>query len=293
MPTVQQSIEISVPVHTAYNQLTHFEEYPHFMQDIETVQQLDDTHLHWSSRLSYQTMEWDSEITEQVPDRCIAWRNLNGPAQAGKVELQAVGPDKARVTLTIEADADQVAGAPHGNSEAAMTQRLEQDLMRFKQFIETSGSDARSQPVATSSYAAGSEGWAGDEDPAEPVVSAARDNTGTGAGTGAGTPDRQPASTYEPSPEPEADEIMLAAASLSQASDEQAEDGRFSVAEEQNFDQQSDQARRVGQMPQNSDAAGANPPDAMAQSMKREEEDQQEAKGKVRQSIERAVPPSE
>jgi hypothetical protein len=174
MTRVQQSIEISVPVHTAYHQLTQFEDYPHFMQDVETVHQLDDTHLRWSTKLSYQTLEWDAEITEQLPDRCIAWRNLSGPSKAGKVELQPLGSEKARVTFTMECEPSEILAAPEGNAEAVMAQQLEQDLARFKAFIETRGAQAGSAPVPTSSYAAGSEGWDGNEDPAEPALSSAR-----------------------------------------------------------------------------------------------------------------------
>ncbi|HJV81202.1 SRPBCC family protein [Noviherbaspirillum sp.] len=136
MTRIQQSIEVGVPLHAAYQQLTCFEDYPRFMQDVDTVRQLDDTHLHWSSKLSYQTMEWDAEITEQQPDRCIAWRNTSGPSNAGRLELQAVGAAKARVTLTMECEPNTLLAAPDGNTEAMMAHRLEQDLACFKAYVE-------------------------------------------------------------------------------------------------------------------------------------------------------------
>lgn len=258
MARIQQSIEVGVPVHTVYHQLTQFEDYPRFMQDVETVHRLDDTHLHWSTRMSNRSVEWDAEITEQQPDRCIAWHNTSGPTNAGMVEVQPVGADKARVTLTIESEPDQVPGSPAGNSEASMAQRLEQDLARFKQLIEARGAESDAAP--TSSYAAGSEGWSGAEDPEQPVLSSTRN-------------------AAMPTP--------------ARTSDDEADDGRYSVAEEQNFDQQSDQARRVAQMPQDAGAPGATEPaEAMAKSLKH---DAQIAKDEtaLKQAIERAVPPSE
>lgn len=71
------------------------------------------------------------------------------------------------------------------------------------------------------------------------------------------------------SPPLQAEASMQSAASLSQSPDAKADEGQFSVAEEQNFDQQSDQARRVGQMPQNA-GPGANPSDAMAKAIQRD-----------------------
>jgi uncharacterized membrane protein len=270
MTRLQQSIEIGVPVHTAYHQLTQFENYPYFMQDVETVHRTDDTHLHWSTKLSYQIMEWDAEITEQLPDRCIAWRNVSGPTNAGKVELQPVGDEKARVTLTMECEPNDILVAPDGNIEAVMAQRLDQDLARCKAFIEARGAQSGSAPASTSSYAAGSEGWDNTEEAMQPEASSQAQK-------------------------PQAEHTMQSAPALSQSSDEKADDGQFCVAEEQNFDQQSDQARRVGQMPQDIGALGqgeANPSDAMAKSIQ-QDKPASEDKARLKQAIERAVPPSE
>jgi uncharacterized membrane protein len=139
MATIQQSIEIRVPVHAAYNQLTQFEDYPRFMEEVKTVQQLDDTHLHWTTIMSNRPVEWDAEITEQEPDRCIAWHNISSPTNAGRVELQPVGSDASRVVFTLESRPEQVPGSPAGNSEEAMAQRLKLDLARLRDVIEARG----------------------------------------------------------------------------------------------------------------------------------------------------------
>src|ERR1043165_10239098 len=75
---VQKSIEVKVPVRTAYNQWTQFEEFPHFMEGVKQVTQLDDTHLHWKAEIAGKEKEWDAEITEQTPDQRIAWRSRGG-----------------------------------------------------------------------------------------------------------------------------------------------------------------------------------------------------------------------
>jgi hypothetical protein len=198
---IQQSIDIKVPVHTAYNQLTQFEEYPRFMEEVQAVQQLDDTHLHWTTMMSNRPVEWDAEIIEQEPDRCIAWRNTSGPTNGGRVEVQSAGADASgaeasRVTFTLEAVLEQVPGSSAGNSEEELAQRLKLDLARLKDFIEARGAetgawrgeihDAQetapdsnaqapagqgSAPSPAVAYAAGSEGFSGDEEPTAPVTS--------------------------------------------------------------------------------------------------------------------------
>jgi uncharacterized membrane protein len=77
MERTEKSIEIGVPVHTAYNQWTQFEEFPRFMDGVKEVRQLDDTHLHWRASVAGKEKEWDAVITEQVPDRVISWRSTS------------------------------------------------------------------------------------------------------------------------------------------------------------------------------------------------------------------------
>jgi len=172
MATVRQSIDLRVPVHAAYRQLTQFEDYPQFMEEVEAVTQTDSTHLHWTTTMANRPVEWDAEITEQEADRCIAWHNTSGPSNSSRVELQPLGEDSARVTFTLQSEAQQVPGSATGIGEQDMAQRLKMDLARLKDLVERGG--ARSSPAPGSSYAAGSEGWAGDEDPTAPMTSAAR-----------------------------------------------------------------------------------------------------------------------
>ena len=141
MARIEQSIEINVPVSTAYHQLTQFEQYPRFMEDVEEVRQLDDTHLHWHTKAGNLDMEWDAEITQQVPDRCIAWRNLNGPRYEGRIELRPTDKDRTEVKLTMECDPKQQILAQHGDAQKAIVERTEHDLARFKKFIEKLGKE--------------------------------------------------------------------------------------------------------------------------------------------------------
>lgn len=275
MATIQQSIEVNVPVHAAYNQLTQFEEYPRFMEGVEEVRQLDDTHLHWHVKGCNQDMQWDAEITEQVPDRCIAWRNTSGPKNAGKVELQPTDSGKTKVTLHMDVDPQQLpeAGAQQENPLDAAAQRTEQDLARFKKFIESRGAETGEwrgevhhgqamQQAGAASSAAGSEG---PDESAAPGVTASTSTEGAQARA----PQIQAAQGEQPFP-PQQENEMQSPASLSSAAAGVQDQAQPPVAEEQSVDQQSQQARRVGQMP-DADSGPGQPTQAIARSLRREQ----------------------
>ena len=95
--TIEQTIEVQVPIATAYNQWTQFEEFPRFMEGVQEVRQMDDRRLHWGAEFGGETQEWDAEIVEQVPEERIAWRNTDGEDNAGIVTFHKldVGTERA------------------------------------------------------------------------------------------------------------------------------------------------------------------------------------------------------
>ena len=138
MATVCESIDIAVPVRTAYDQWTQFEEFPSFMADIREVRQLDATHLHWVAELGGRFEEWDAVITEQRPDECVAWRSTDGRRNAGVVRFAALGPALTRVTVELEHETDGVIEAV-GSAVGADDRRVRRDLEQFRDMIEARG----------------------------------------------------------------------------------------------------------------------------------------------------------
>jgi uncharacterized membrane protein len=138
MARVEKSIEVEVPVETAYNQWTQFEEFPQFMENVESVQQKDDTHLRWVAEVGGQQHAWDAEITEQVPDERIAWRSQGGVHQTGLVTFEPVGGERTKVTVEMEWE-PQGAKEKIGSAVGADTRGVAADLDRFKEFIEARG----------------------------------------------------------------------------------------------------------------------------------------------------------
>jgi len=138
--TIEHSIDVSVPVRTAYNQWTQFEEFPRFMEGVQQVTQLDDTHLHWQATVGGKDKEWDAMITEQVPDQRIAWTNTTGARNAGVVTFHRLAEDETRIMLQIDYEPEGVIENV-GDMVGVVSARIRGDLQRFKDFIESRGTE--------------------------------------------------------------------------------------------------------------------------------------------------------
>ncbi len=137
MSTVTQSIDVDVPVRTAYDQWTQFEEFPRFMEGVKEVHQHDERRLHWRAEIGGKEEAWEAEITHQEPDSRIAWRNTSGPYNAGLVSFQ---PDGGGTQVTLRIDYEpQGLVEKIGDALGFVSRRVEGDLERFKKFIEERG----------------------------------------------------------------------------------------------------------------------------------------------------------
>ena len=140
MPSVEESVEVEVPVSTAYNQWTQFEQFPSFMDGVEQVKQLDDTHLHWVASIGGHEEEWDAEITEQSPDKGIAWRALDGHYNSGHVYFERIDDNTTKVTVEMEHETEGMVEAL-GSALGVDSRQVKADLERFKEYIESRGTE--------------------------------------------------------------------------------------------------------------------------------------------------------
>jgi uncharacterized membrane protein len=141
--TIEEQIELDVPVSTAYNQWTQFEEFPLFMESVDEVRQLDDTLLRWAATVAGRRAEWDAKIVEQEPDRRITWESVDGRQTRGTVTFEDLGGGRSRIRL-------RMTYRPYGldetiGSAAGLDQRsVRADLERFRGLIETRGVESGS-----------------------------------------------------------------------------------------------------------------------------------------------------
>src|SRR5688500_10619367 len=140
MSEYEGSVEVKVPVRTAYNQWTQFEDFPQFMEGVNKVIQLDDKRLHWEAEIAGKTREWDAEITEQIPDERVAWRNIDGATNAGVVTFHYINDNKCKVMCQLEFEPEGLVEKA-GDALGFVTARTKGDLERFKAFIESRGNE--------------------------------------------------------------------------------------------------------------------------------------------------------
>ena len=140
MPRFEDSVEVAVPVRVAYDQWTQFEEFPRFMEGVERVVQRDDKTLDWTAEIAGQRKEWTAEITDQTPDTRVAWKSVSGDDNAGAVLFEPLGAGRTRVTLKMDADPDGVIETIGANL-GFLERRVKGDLERFKEFIESRGTE--------------------------------------------------------------------------------------------------------------------------------------------------------
>ena len=135
---IEQSIDVGVPIRTAYNQWTQFEEFPRFMDGVREVRQLDDRRLAWRADIGGKEMAWQAEISEQIPDERVAWHSVTGPRNAGVVTFHRLSDDKTRIMLQMEYEPEGIVENV-GDFIGVMSTRVSGDLQRFKEFIEERG----------------------------------------------------------------------------------------------------------------------------------------------------------
>jgi uncharacterized membrane protein len=136
MKTIAKSIIVNVPLRQVYNQWTQFEEFPHFMEGVKEVKQLDDKRLHWKAEIAGKFEEWDAEITEQIPDQRIAWRSTSGAKNSGMITFSAESENETVVNLEVEYEPEGMI-ENIGDLLGLVSVRVSGDLTRFKDFIET------------------------------------------------------------------------------------------------------------------------------------------------------------
>jgi len=135
MATLEQSIDVNVPAATAYALWLRAEDYPRFMEGVREVRHAGDKRLHWRAMRHEHEVEWDSEITETIPDQLIRWRDLAGQHH-GSLAFEPLQAGQTRIRMRMEFDALPI------DREQALTQRVAGDLDRFKRMAEQQGMPA-------------------------------------------------------------------------------------------------------------------------------------------------------
>jgi uncharacterized membrane protein len=138
MSNVTEHVDVSVPVRTAYNQWTQFEEFPRFMEGVEEIRQLDEKRLFWKTKIGGLHREFEAEITEQHPDHRVAWKSTGGTQHAGVVTFHRLSDSTTRVTVQLDTEPEGIVEKA-GDALGIVKRRVKGDLDRFKKLMEEQG----------------------------------------------------------------------------------------------------------------------------------------------------------
>jgi hypothetical protein len=136
MSTTSTHVDVDCPVGIVYDQWTQFEDFPRFMEGVESVQQLDDTTLRWTAEIAGQRRTWKARIVDQVPDRKVSWRSIDGAKNSGVVQFEPLDRDHTRVFLDLDFEPEGLVEST-GDALGFVKRRAEGDLERFRSFLET------------------------------------------------------------------------------------------------------------------------------------------------------------
>ena len=137
---VEKTVTVDVPVSTAYNQWTQFEEFPQFMGGVTKVEQLSDQRLHWVAEIAGVKREWEAVILEQRVDEKIAWAATEGATNAGAVYFSPLGVSQTQVTLELEYEPEGLVEKA-GDALNIIDRQAQSDVEKFKTFIESRGGE--------------------------------------------------------------------------------------------------------------------------------------------------------
>jgi uncharacterized membrane protein len=132
---VQQAVDVAVPIETAYNQWTQFEDWPEFMHRVTRVTQEDECTVSFATKIWTRTREFKAEIITQRPDERIKWRVSQGITHTGVVTFHELAPRLTRIELNMDVDPGSlIEKAARGMRHVKRAVRA--DLHRFKAYIE-------------------------------------------------------------------------------------------------------------------------------------------------------------
>ncbi|MEU8029799.1 SRPBCC family protein [Streptomyces sp. NPDC049099] len=139
-PTViMESVDVGVPVRTAYDQWTQFQEFSTFAKGVKSASRAGDTDSDWQAKIFWSSRSWKAHVTEQIPDYRIQWTSEGAKGSVkGVVTFHPLGENLTRVLLVMEYYPSGLFEKT-GNLWRAQGRRARLDLKHFARFITMKG----------------------------------------------------------------------------------------------------------------------------------------------------------
>lgn len=133
--TVNSTVDVDVPVATAYARWTDFERFPDFLSGIDSVTRTSAGLLHWKVSIGGVDREFDAAVIDEQPNRAISWKSVAGPEHSGAVVFEQLDADRTRIDVTMgwepEGFVEKVGAAINVDQR-----QVDKDLAEFKRLVE-------------------------------------------------------------------------------------------------------------------------------------------------------------
>lgn len=139
-PTViMEYVDVGVPLRTAYDQWTRFQDFSTFAKGVKSAGRADDTHSDWQAKVWWSSRSWKATTTEQVPDYRIQWTSEGAKGSTkGVVSFHSLEENLTRVLLVMEYYPSGFFEKT-GNIWRAQGRRARLDLKNYARFITLKG----------------------------------------------------------------------------------------------------------------------------------------------------------
>ncbi|MGW3496057.1 SRPBCC family protein [Streptomyces sp. NPDC001020] len=140
MSTLEEHVDIKVPIDTAWDSLHRVENYPRFMQGVRDARTETGGRAHLDVETGGRTRELEAEVSDRGRERVMKWQTTGTPHLAGTLSLQSIDQNNTRIQARLEYEPEAVRetfGGPKGFAQANAIERVvRSDLEQFKEYVE-------------------------------------------------------------------------------------------------------------------------------------------------------------
>ncbi|MFI1396055.1 SRPBCC family protein [Streptomyces sp. NPDC020681] len=140
MSTLEEQIDLGVPMDTAWDCLHRVETYPRFLGGVREARPAGEHGAHLDVDAGGLAQELEAQISDRGKENVMEWQTTSGPDLAGTFSLLPIDREHTRLQARIEYDPGAVTeafGGPKGFAQATAIERLvRSDLEQFKELVE-------------------------------------------------------------------------------------------------------------------------------------------------------------
>ncbi|MFF7636766.1 SRPBCC family protein [Kitasatospora sp. NPDC008050] len=140
MSTLEEQIDVEVPVQVAWEQLHRVHQYPAFVAGLRHAHPHGSNRAHCDIEVGGTERVFETAISDHGENQVMNWQTLDAAHLRGTFALRSLDNGSTRVQVRVEYDPEavhEVYGGPHGFAQShAIEETVRGDLAQFKRLVE-------------------------------------------------------------------------------------------------------------------------------------------------------------